>query len=66
LLQSFGIPGGAALAMIDAEVTRQAVFIAYLDDFKVMMIVTFAALPMLLLMRRARRPGEAPAHAVMD
>jgi DHA2 family multidrug resistance protein len=67
LLQSFGIPGSAALAVIDAEVTRQAVFIAYLDDFKLMMIVTFAALPMLLLMRRARRePDTAKAHAAMD
>jgi DHA2 family multidrug resistance protein len=66
LLQSFGVPGGAALALIDAEVTRQAVFIAYLDDFKLMMIVTFAALPMLLLMRRAGGPRGKPAPAVID
>jgi DHA2 family multidrug resistance protein len=65
LLQSFGIPGGAALALIDAEVTRQAVFIAYLDDFKLMMIVTFAVLPMLLLMRRAGHANRQ-APPIMD
>jgi DHA2 family multidrug resistance protein len=48
-------------------VTRQALFIAYLDDFKLMMIVTFAVLPLLLLMRRGNRVGTgAPAHAAMD
>jgi len=57
LLQSLGVPGNAALAFLNAEVTRQAVFIAYLDDFKLMMIVTFAVLPLLLLMRKGGRPG---------
>ena len=59
-LQGFGSQGGAALAILNAEVTRQAVFIAYLDDFKLMMIITFAALPLLLLMKKAgqQRPGD--------
>jgi DHA2 family multidrug resistance protein len=61
------VAGPAALALINAEVTRQALFIAYLDDFKLMMIVTFAVLPLLLLMRRGNRVGTgAPAHAAMD
>jgi DHA2 family multidrug resistance protein len=58
LLQSLGVPGNAVLALINAEVTRQAVFIAYLDDFKLMMIITFAVLPLLLLMRRGNKTGE--------
>ncbi len=65
-LQSFGVPGNAALVLLNAEVTRQAVFIAYLDDFKLMMIVTYAVLPLLLLMRRTRQPAGAPAHVAMD
>ena len=64
LLQSFGVPATAALALLNAEVTRQAVFIAYLDDFKLMMIVTFAVLPLLLLMRRAQRPVGGMQHAI--
>ena len=61
------VAGPAALAVINAEVTRQALFIAYLDDFKLMMIVTFAVLPLLLFMKRGNRVGTArPAHAAMD
>jgi DHA2 family multidrug resistance protein len=57
--------GDAALAFLNAEVTRQAVFIAYLDDFKMMMIVTLAVLPLLLLMRRGQpSSGDRPAMAM--
>jgi DHA2 family multidrug resistance protein len=63
LLQSLGVPGGTVLALLNAEVTRQAVFIAYLDDFKLMMIVTFAVLPLLLLMRRGSKPDATPLVA---
>ena len=64
LLQSLGVPGNAVIALINAEVTRQAVFIAYLDDFKLMMIVTFAVLPLLLLMRKPRAAGAGPPMAM--
>ena len=55
----------AALALINAEINRQALFIAYLDDFKLMMIVTFAALPLILLVKKAGPPGAGgpPVHA---
>jgi DHA2 family multidrug resistance protein len=58
--------GPAALAMINAEVTRQALFIAYLDDFKLMMIVTFAVLPLLLMMRRGNRVGTGQPQVAAD
>jgi DHA2 family multidrug resistance protein len=58
--------GPTALAFINGEVTRQALFIAYLDDFKLMMIVTFAVLPLLLLMRRGNRVGTGGQHVAMD
>src|SRR6478752_9052883 len=60
------VAGPAALAFINAEVTRQALFIAYLDDFKLMMIVTFAVLPLLLLMKRGNRAGKGAPHMAMD
>ncbi len=66
LLQSLGVPGSAALALINAEITRQAVFIAYLDDFKLMMIITFAVLPLLALMRRGRKPVNDPQHMALE
>jgi DHA2 family multidrug resistance protein len=53
------------IAALNAEITRQAQMIAYIDDFHLMMIVIVAALPFLLLLRRARRAGDGPA-VVMD
>ena len=68
LLQTIAPQGAVALSMINAEVTRQALFIAYLDDFKLMMIVTVAVLPLLLLMKRGRKvgTGEPQQHMAMD
>ena len=65
LLMRLGVQGDAALALINAEINRQALFIAYLDDFKLMMIVTFAALPLILLVKKAGPPGAGgpPVHA---
>ena len=42
---------------ISTRITEQALFIAYLDDFKLMMIVTFAVLPLLLFMKRGNKVG---------
>jgi DHA2 family multidrug resistance protein len=68
VLQTIAPQGAVALAIINAEVTRQALFIAYLDDFKLMMLVTFAVLPLLLLMRRGRQvgTGQQQPHVAMD
>ncbi|WP_300974760.1 DHA2 family efflux MFS transporter permease subunit [Sphingomonas sp. LHG3406-1] len=67
LLERIGQQGDLALAVINAEVTRQALFIAYLDDFWLMMWVTLAALPLVLLMREAKAPQGGPtAHAMAD
>ena len=50
----------AGAAMLDAQINRQAAMIAYIDDFHVMMLVTLAALPLVLLLRKAR-PHGGPA-----
>ncbi|MCH8614912.1 DHA2 family efflux MFS transporter permease subunit [Sphingomonas sp. SM33] len=64
LLQTIAPQGDVALAIMNAEVTRQALFIAYLDDFKLMMLVTFAVLPLLLLMKRGQQGGGGPPVAM--
>ena len=51
------------LAAIDAKLTQQAVMIAYLDDFKLMMITALAMIPLLLLLRPAKRAAQ-PAMAM--
>jgi DHA2 family multidrug resistance protein len=54
----------SGLAMLDAEITRQAMMIAYIDDFHLMMLVCLAAIPMLLLLKKARPvAGGAPVMA---
>jgi DHA2 family multidrug resistance protein len=51
------VAGPAALAYINMMINKQALFIAYLDDFKLMMIVTFAVLPLLLFMKKGEQVG---------
>jgi DHA2 family multidrug resistance protein len=63
-LGAMGDPA-TALAVLNAQVQSQAAFIAYLDDFKLMMLVTIACLPLLLLLRRKPMPsaGAMPVAA---
>ncbi len=42
------------IAVLNAEVTRQATMIAYLNDFRMMMVMTLLAMPLLLLIRKPR------------
>jgi DHA2 family multidrug resistance protein len=50
----------AALAALNAEVTRQATMIAYIDDFELMFILTMLTIPLLLLIRRPRLAVPRP------
>ncbi|HSR00700.1 MAG TPA: DHA2 family efflux MFS transporter permease subunit [Sphingomicrobium sp.] len=60
------VAGPTALAYINAVINKQALFIAYLDDFKLMMIITFAVLPLLLFMRRGNKAGGGGPPVHMD
>jgi DHA2 family multidrug resistance protein len=52
------------IAALNGEVTRQASMIAYVDDYWLMMILTFAVIPLLLLVRKPKGvPGAAPTPA---
>jgi MFS transporter, DHA2 family, multidrug resistance protein len=55
----------AAAALLDTEINRQALMIAYIDDFHLMMLLTLAAVPLVLLLRKAKR-GGGPQPAAMD
>ncbi len=55
-------------AMLDQIVTQQAAMIAYLNDFKLLMLLTLAMIPLVLIIRAAKKsrgtePMEA-AHAI--
>jgi DHA2 family multidrug resistance protein len=65
--QMLGMPNANAV-VLDAMINHQATIIAYLDDFKLMLLVSAPTVLLLLLLRRPRGPASAPAdaHAAMD
>jgi DHA2 family multidrug resistance protein len=52
----------AGQLMLDGEINRQAAMIAYIGDFKFMMLVTLAVVPLLLLLRNPHRAPSAEAQ----
>ncbi len=70
--QALGDPAaalaGAGAASLNAEVTRQASMIAYVDDFWLMMLLTAAVIPMLVLIRPPKRNAAPVAvdHAALE
>jgi hypothetical protein len=60
------VPGGGSpslhtLAGLNATVTEQAAMIAYNNNFKLMMVLSLAAIPLVLLLRKSGARAE-PAH----
>jgi DHA2 family multidrug resistance protein len=55
-----GAAGRAALQMVDGEINRQALMIAYIDDFRLMMWVCLGAMPLVWLLRPAKRQAGGP------
>ena len=66
-LPSFYDPRTAAGATaMNAEISRQAAMVAYVDVFRMMAILSVLVLPMLLLLKPARRARLDSAHAVAE
>ncbi len=57
LTAPFSLSAPNGIAALNAEVTRQAQMVAYIDDFKLMMIIVLLAVPLLLLLRKPRPAG---------
>jgi MFS transporter, DHA2 family, multidrug resistance protein len=53
----------AGRAALDAVVTQQAQIIAYIDDYKVLMIATVVVLPLLIVFKKASTAGSAADHS---
>jgi MFS transporter, DHA2 family, multidrug resistance protein len=54
----------AGRAALDAMITQQAQIIAYIDDYKLLMIATIAVLPLLVVFKKASG-ADAPDHSVV-
>ncbi|MGN6548493.1 MAG: DHA2 family efflux MFS transporter permease subunit [Pararhizobium sp.] len=55
----------AGRAALDGLVTLQATIISYMDDFKVMMVLSVAAIQLLVLLRKATQSGGSNDHAAV-
>ena len=52
------------LEALNATVTNQATMIAYIDDFRLMMVLTLATIPFLFIIKKVR--PAAGSHAVLE
>jgi DHA2 family multidrug resistance protein len=67
LAAPFSLNSPRGMAALNAEVTRQAAMVAYIDDFKLMMLIALASIPLLMLFRKPRRrPLQAVTAAADD
>ncbi len=53
-------------ALIDAMITQQAAIIAYGNDFKLLMVLTLIAIPLVFLIRTSKKAGAGDHDAVLD
>jgi MFS transporter, DHA2 family, multidrug resistance protein len=63
MMSPFTRPGRAAL---DAVVTTQATMISYMDDFKLRMLMSLAAMPLVFMLRKSSGPVQIDHSAVME
>lgn len=66
LADRFGSVGGSAMLMLDGIVSKQALMIAYLDNFYLMFWVLLALAPLPLLAARPRPFSEPRERPLMD
>ena len=68
IARAYDISTMSGAAMLDSAATQQAAMIAYIDDFWLMLFLTLAVTPLLLLIRPPgqRKLADVDAHAVMD
>ncbi len=66
LAARLGAAGDTMMSMLDAEINRQAMMIAYIDDFKFMMIMTLAVMPLVFFLKRPAPHASAPPPAHLD
>jgi DHA2 family multidrug resistance protein len=64
LAAPFSLTNPSGIAALNAEVTRQAAMVAYINDFALMMVLAIGSVFFLLLVRPPRRAAPAPPAAL--
>jgi MFS transporter, DHA2 family, multidrug resistance protein len=54
------------LTAIDGMITQQATIIGFMDDFKLMMIMSLAVMPLVFLLKKAKQAPKMDHSAVME
>jgi DHA2 family multidrug resistance protein len=63
LTAPFSLSDPSGIAALNAEATRQAAMVAYIDNFKLMMVIVIIGLPLLFLLRRPLPAARATVAA---
>src|SRR5262249_39656614 len=64
---NLNVHADAGRALLDLIVTQQAAMLAYLNDFKLLMVLTLAVIPLILIIGTVRRaPGAKAQVPAMD
>jgi DHA2 family multidrug resistance protein len=63
---SAGVPAAEHLAQLNALVTQQAAMIAYNNDFKLMLILTVIAIPLVALLRAPPTVARGAQPAIVE
>ncbi|WP_210358501.1 MULTISPECIES: DHA2 family efflux MFS transporter permease subunit [Sphingomonas] len=66
LPSSFDFDAPTAVAALNAQITRQAAMVSYVDAFWLLFLLTLGVIPLLLLMRRPRAGGGDGPTIHMD
>ena len=66
IARALGATGDTLVALLDATVNGQAAMIAYLDDFTLMMWLSIAVIPLILLLRPPKKLAVDPEHMAME
>jgi len=62
LLEAWGVQGQSLAAMLDAEINRQALMIAYLDDFWLLTVCALCTLPVVFVLRPMKIDKDVLIH----
>jgi DHA2 family multidrug resistance protein len=58
LAEPFSLSTPSGIEALNAEVTRQAAMVAYVDDFKLIMLIALGSMPLLILLRDTRHQAS--------
>lgn len=62
----FNLNSTAGLDAFNAEISRQSAMVAYVDDFKLLIFLSVAAMPLLLLLRAPAKKAAETVEVVVD